>query len=90
MADLRTAITHLEALVNKLYMIDNNEYDAYLPRKEVDKTLDFTEDVAIDPDGRMDKHTREGFELLCKEYKDIIRYDLGTYIGAYGFVKNTI
>ena len=38
----------------------------------------------------MDKHTHEGFEMLCKEYKDIIRYDPGTYNGAYGFVKNTI
>ena len=90
LADLRAVITHQEALVNKLYTIDDNEYEAYVPRRDVDKSLDFTDDVIIDPDERMDKHTRKEFEMLCKEYKDIIRYDPGTYNGAYGFVKNTI
>ena len=90
LADLRAAITHQEALVNKLYTIDDNEYEAYLPRGKVDKTLDFTEDVVIDPDRRMDGSMKDKFEMLCREFKDIIRYDPGTYNGAYGLVKNTI
>ena len=89
-ADCRQAISHDEALINKLYTVDKTELEFFKPRQLSSNKLDFTKDVLLDPDNISSAEEKEKFKTLCEDFTDVIQYDPGTYNGAYGYVKNSL
>ena len=86
--DFSPTYLHRIKSVNSIYDINEQDWSHLeMPiRETIDETINYIEDIKIDPDKLWDQDTRDKFLELSKEYSDIITPIPGRYNGASGHV----
>ena len=73
--DCRQALLHEEAVINKLYIVNKEELENFKPWQVASTVSDFTNDIALDPDGILTTEEKASFRALCAEFKEVVQYD---------------